>query len=78
MSSPHPSAPQWKNSNAFGLAAATASNTERRIIVNAKTQRPSVCNAAESVLVHRSVAGAFLPALETALTGVELVAERKE
>jgi glutamate-5-semialdehyde dehydrogenase len=46
-----------------------------RIIVNAKTQRPSVCNAAESVLVHRSVAAAFLPALETALSGVELVGD---
>jgi glutamate-5-semialdehyde dehydrogenase len=46
-----------------------------RIIVNAKTQRPSVCNAAESVLVHRSVADAFLPALRTALSGVELVGD---
>ena len=46
-----------------------------RIIVNAKTQRPSVCNAAESVLVHRSVAEAFLPALSAALTGVELVGD---
>ncbi len=32
-----------------------------RILVNAKTQRPSVCNAAETVLVHESVAEAFLP-----------------
>jgi len=31
------------------------------IIVNAKTQRPGVCNAAETMLVHREVAGAFLP-----------------
>ncbi|HSK54253.1 MAG TPA: glutamate-5-semialdehyde dehydrogenase [Jiangellales bacterium] len=31
------------------------------ILVNAKTQRPSVCNAAESLLVHRSVAAEFLP-----------------
>jgi glutamate-5-semialdehyde dehydrogenase len=46
-----------------------------RIIVNAKVQRPSVCNAAETVLVHRSVASAFLPALATALTGVELVGD---
>ena len=46
-----------------------------RIIVNAKTQRPSVCNAAESVLVHRSVAEAFLPALRAALSGVELVGD---
>ena len=31
------------------------------IVVNAKTQRPGVCNAAESLLVHRDVAAAFLP-----------------
>jgi glutamate-5-semialdehyde dehydrogenase len=31
------------------------------IIVNAKTQRPSVCNAAETLLVHADVADAFLP-----------------
>ncbi|WP_421119322.1 glutamate-5-semialdehyde dehydrogenase [Aquihabitans daechungensis] len=46
-----------------------------RIIINAKTQRPSVCNAAESVLVHRSVADAFVPALASALAGVELVGD---
>jgi glutamate-5-semialdehyde dehydrogenase len=46
-----------------------------RIIVNAKTQRPSVCNAAETVLVHRDVAEAFLPALRDALSGVELVGD---
>jgi glutamate-5-semialdehyde dehydrogenase len=42
------------------------------IVVNAKTQRPSVCNAAESLLVHRDVAGRFLPLLAPALEGVEL------
>ncbi len=31
-----------------------------RILINAKTSRPSVCNAAESLLVHRDVADAFL------------------
>jgi glutamate-5-semialdehyde dehydrogenase len=31
------------------------------ILVNAKTQRPSVCNAAETVLVHRDIAPEFLP-----------------
>ncbi len=33
------------------------------IVFNAKTSRPSVCNAAESLLIHRSVAGEFLPRL---------------
>ena len=46
-----------------------------RIIVNAKTQRPSVCNAAETLLVHRAVAAEFLPAAATALVGVELLAD---
>lgn len=32
-----------------------------RIIDNAKTQRPSVCNAAETLLVHKDIAPAFLP-----------------
>ncbi len=32
------------------------------IVVNAKTQRPGVCNAAESLLVHEAVAAEFLPA----------------
>lgn len=31
------------------------------IIINAKTQRPAVCNAAETLLVHEKVAGEFLP-----------------
>src|SRR4051812_37344864 len=45
-----------------------------RIIVNAKVQRPGVCNAAETLLVHRSVAASFLPGALAALRsrGVEL------
>jgi glutamate-5-semialdehyde dehydrogenase len=42
------------------------------IVVNAKTQRPSVCNAAESLLVHRAVAGELLPRLAPLLDSVEL------
>lgn len=33
------------------------------VIHNAKTQRPSVCNALDTVLVHRAVAGSFIPVL---------------
>src|SRR5262249_38542106 len=45
-----------------------------RILLNAKCQRPGVCNAAESLLVHRDVAAAFLPRAAAALRqrGVEL------
>jgi glutamate-5-semialdehyde dehydrogenase len=42
------------------------------IVVNAKTQRPGVCNAAESLVVHDAVAVEFLPRAERALAGVEL------
>ena len=42
------------------------------IIVNGKTQRPSVCNATESVVVHRAVAAELLPRLARALDGVDL------
>jgi glutamate-5-semialdehyde dehydrogenase len=45
------------------------------ILVNAKTQRPSVCNAAESLVVHQAVAGKFLPMAAAALEGVELVGD---
>ena len=38
-----------------------------KIIVNAKTSRPSVCNAEEVCLVHRAIAKDFLPRLKTAL-----------
>lgn len=45
-----------------------------RIVLNAKCQRPGVCNAAESLLVHRDVAAQFLPRIGAALKkhGVEL------
>ncbi|WP_229022799.1 glutamate-5-semialdehyde dehydrogenase [Actinomarinicola tropica] len=47
----------------------------RDIVVNAKTQRPSVCNAAESLVVHRAVADRFLPDVASVLAGVELVGD---
>ncbi len=44
------------------------------IVLNAKTQRPGVCNAAETLLVHEAVADPFLPQIATALeeAGVQL------
>jgi len=47
------------------------------IVRNAKTQRPSVCNAAESLVVHESVADVFLPRVAEALEGVELVGDAR-
>jgi glutamate-5-semialdehyde dehydrogenase len=46
----------------------------QRIVLNAKTQRPGVCNAAETLLVHVDAAARFLPAAAEALrdAGVEL------
>src|SRR5690349_11039664 len=48
-----------------------------KIVVNAKTQRPSVCNAAESLVVHAAVADRFVPRIANVLTehGVELVGD---
>lgn len=50
-----------------------------RIIVNAKTQRPSTCNTVETLLVHQGVAANFLPALsqQMAESGVTLHADEK-
>ena len=47
------------------------------ILANAKMQRPSVCNAAESLVVHAGVAGRFLPMVVAALEGVELVGDER-
>jgi glutamate-5-semialdehyde dehydrogenase len=49
------------------------------IVVNAKTQRVGVCNAAEKLVVHRAVADAFLPMIAQALAnhGVELRADEE-
>jgi glutamate-5-semialdehyde dehydrogenase len=48
------------------------------IVYNAKTQRPGVCNAAESLLVHKDVAEAVLPSIGSSLTegGVEIRGDR--
>ncbi|MFZ2846014.1 MAG: glutamate-5-semialdehyde dehydrogenase [Lactococcus chungangensis] len=42
-----------------------------KIVINAKTQRPSVCNAAESLVVHEKIAAEFLPKLQTAINAVQ-------
>jgi glutamate-5-semialdehyde dehydrogenase len=57
--------------------AAADLDTALDIVINAKTQRPSVCNAAESLVVHEAVADAFLPRVGDALVehGVELVGD---
>lgn len=49
------------------------------IILNAKTQRPSVCNAAEKLLVHSRVASSFIPQIVRKLieAGVELRGDRE-
>jgi glutamate-5-semialdehyde dehydrogenase len=47
--------------------AAADLDAAERILVNAKAQRPSVCNAAETVLVHADVAQAFVPRAVAAL-----------
>ncbi len=43
------------------------------ILMNSKTQRVGVCNAAETLLVHREAAGEFLPGALTALAGAGVV-----
>jgi glutamate-5-semialdehyde dehydrogenase len=61
------------NCHVYVDAAADPSMAES-IVVNAKTQRPTVCNAAEKLLVHATIAPSFLPRILGALTahGVEL------
>lgn len=47
-------------------------NKALTIAVNAKIQRPSVCNAIETILVHKDVADKFLPELKKAFEKVEI------
>lgn len=50
-----------------------------RIVINAKTQRPSVCNAAEKLLVHEKIAADYIPRIiqKLKLEGVELRGDSK-
>jgi len=50
-----------------------------RIVINAKTQRPSVCNAAEKLLVHSAIASEYIPRIARKLldAGVELRGDGK-
>ena len=66
------------NCHVYVDAAADLDMAER-IVVNAKTHRPGVCNAAETLLVHADVADAFLPRVVRALrgAGVELRADER-
>jgi glutamate-5-semialdehyde dehydrogenase len=63
------------NCHVYVDAAADLSMAEA-IVVNAKTQRPGVCNSAETLLVHRAVADTFLPRAAQALVGVTLLGDR--
>nr|WP_111690367.1 glutamate-5-semialdehyde dehydrogenase [Streptococcus equi] len=49
-----------------------------KVVINAKTQRPSVCNAAESLIIHEKVAAAFIPMLEVAISKVQQVEWRAD
>ncbi|WP_301832041.1 glutamate-5-semialdehyde dehydrogenase [uncultured Streptococcus sp.] len=49
-----------------------------QIVINAKTQRPSVCNAAESLVVHADIAEDFLPQLEKAISKIHAVEFRAD
>jgi glutamate-5-semialdehyde dehydrogenase len=47
------------------------------ILVNGKTQRPSVCNALESLVVHTAASSSFLARVDAAIPGVELVGDER-
>ncbi|BBE40945.1 glutamate-5-semialdehyde dehydrogenase [Streptococcus dysgalactiae] len=49
-----------------------------KIVINAKTQRPSVCNAAEGLVIHEAVAARFIPMLEKAINQVQPVEWRAD
>ncbi len=58
--------------------AAADLDVAERIVVNSKTSRVSVCNSAETLLVHRAVADEFLPRITAALQGRGVVVHGDE
>ncbi|MCL2769314.1 MAG: glutamate-5-semialdehyde dehydrogenase [Solirubrobacterales bacterium] len=65
------------NCHVYVDAAADLEMAEE-IAFNAKVQRPGVCNAAETLLVHEAVAAGFLPAIAQRLTGAGVVLRADE
>lgn len=64
--------------NCHAYVDATADlDTALDIVVNGKTQRPGVCNALESLVVHSAVADEFLQRAAAALDGVELLGDER-
>ena len=64
--------------NCHAYVDATADlDTALDIVVNGKTQRPGVCNALESLVVHSAVADQFLPRAASVLAGVELLGDER-
>ena len=64
--------------NCHAYVDATADlDTALDIVINGKTQRPGVCNALESLVVHSAVADEFLPRAAGALDGVELLGDER-
>ncbi|MEX0767084.1 MAG: glutamate-5-semialdehyde dehydrogenase [Microthrixaceae bacterium] len=47
------------------------------ILINAKTQRPSVCNAAESLVLHHDIAQQFLAQIDQSMAAVEFVGDER-
>jgi glutamate-5-semialdehyde dehydrogenase len=66
------------NCHVFVDASADQARAEE-IVFNAKVQRPSVCNAAEKLLVHEKIASSFLPSIADRLraAGVQIRGDKK-
>ncbi|MBP1753150.1 MAG: glutamate-5-semialdehyde dehydrogenase [Geobacteraceae bacterium] len=47
-------------------------DSAEKIIINAKTQRPGVCNALETLLIHKDIAETFVPRIYETLTGLKV------